>query len=188
MISEKHLIVGYVPPYSPWEAGAHKNTRQNSGLVQIVLEGLHEKMQDLFREDPGNNVLVNCGILQGSILEPLRFLIHVNDLNIVLNPTRTVLCCCKLYHNEASFQPVDDDDLVAFADDTTLGCCERDKTVLISELRAVLEETYLWMDYSHLVINVDKSCTLFFATSQVSIWMYVVSKIKRIDQLTREAF
>ena len=95
-----------------------------------------------------------------SILGPPLFLIHVIDLPRVLKPIHTILCYCKLCHDGASFQPVDK--LVAFADDTTLGCCERDKTALIFKLRVVLEDTYLWMDSKRLVINVDKSCVLFF--------------------------
>ena len=63
--------------------------------------------------------------------------------HIPLNLAYSILCLCKLCHNEASFQTVDDDGLVAFADGTTVGCCERDITALISKLRVVLEEMYL---------------------------------------------
>ena len=51
---------------------------------------------------------------------------------------------------------------MAFADDITVGCCERDKKVLISKLRVVLEKTYFWMDSKRLVINVDKYFVFFF--------------------------
>ena len=54
-----------------------------------------------FSDINSNNLSINMGVSQGSILGPLLFLIHIND---IVNAT-------------SSFWPI------IYADDTTLGVC-----------------------------------------------------------------
>ena len=62
--------------------------------------------------------------------------------------------------DEDSFQPEDKKaEPVAFADNTTFGGCKTDKTSLMSKLKEILEEVYLWMD---LLLMFEKSCVLLF--------------------------
>ena len=44
-----------------------------------------------------------------------------------------------------------------------MASCDSGMTSLERKLEIVLEETYVWMDANRFVINVDKSCVLFFS-------------------------
>ena len=53
-------------------------------------------------------------------------------------------------------------ELIAFAEDTTITCCGLDMPLLQQKLEKIMEEIYLWMDASKLVINFIKPCILLF--------------------------
>ena len=82
-----------------------------------------------------NELPINIGVPQGSILGPILFLIYINDLpNIFIN------CKCHLY-----------------ADDTTIYC--RAKTTHEAEkcLQSNLDRVSRWFQENQLVVNVSKS-------------------------------
>ena len=91
-------------------------------------------------------------------------LVHVNDLTRILNPNHDDPKCCNLCFDKTSEDIINDqDELIVFADDTTMTCCGLDMPSLHQKLENVIEETYLWIDANKLVINVEKSCILLFS-------------------------
>lgn len=115
--------------------------------------------------DHTNDVVVNCGVPQGSKLGPVLFLVHVNDLQQVLTPASRSPYCCKLCHPQTTPGSIveAEDELTAFADDSLMASSEWNIKSLKTKLQDILEETYLWMDANRLVINIDKSSVLFFS-------------------------
>ena len=85
--------------------------------------------------------MVNFGVPEGSILGLLLFLVQAYDLSRVLNPSFRTLRCCKLCCGEDnSNDDRDSDELVAFADDTTMASWDTGMSALQRKL------TYGWME------------------------------------------
>ena len=140
---------------------------QHIGVRGIALQWFESYLQNrciYIGDDPRNDTTVKFGVPQGSILGPLLFLIHVNDLTRILNPNHDDQKCCNLCFAQTSEDITNEqDELITFADDTTITCCGLDMPSLQRKLENIIEETYLWMDANKLVINVEKSCILLFS-------------------------
>jgi len=54
------------------------------------------------------------------------------------------------------------EELIAFADDTTLGAAALDESSLILKLQAMLEKIFIWFNINKLALNVKKSYVLIF--------------------------
>ena len=85
---------------------------------------------------------INIGVLHGSVLRPLLFIIYVNSL------PDSVTCKCIMY-----------------ADDTTLLCSSSDPISLQSDLTSSLTSIANWFKVNKLTLNVKKAKLMIFGTN-----------------------
>ena len=64
--------------------------------------------------------------------------------------------------------PDSQEELIAFADETTLGAEAPDESSLILKLQAITEKILFWFDINQLTLNVKKSYLLIFSRKGVS--------------------
>ena len=89
---------------------------------------------------------VSCGILQGSILGPLLFLLFINDLPLTL---KEVVSAVDLY-----------------TDDTTIYDIQTDKTLVQRNLQSALNLLHIWCKENGMLLNMDKTKEMFITTRQ----------------------
>ena len=87
---------------------------------------------------------ISVGVPQGSILGPLLFLLHVNDL-----PGMTSECSILMY-----------------ADDTVLFCSSPQASLIANKLNNELREIERWLFDNSLFINKTKTEAMLFVTAQ----------------------
>ena len=87
-----------------------------------------------------------CGVPQGSILGPLLFCIHINDLPLNISDS-SVRC-----------------DL--FADDSTIHTSDKDIFKIESSLQLALHEIKTWCDVNRMVIHPSKTKSMIVTTRQ----------------------
>ena len=87
---------------------------------------------------------VTCGIPQGSILGPLLFIVHINDLPSVLKH-------CKVS---------------MYADDTMLYCSGKDPRELCRKINEDLEHVRIWLLRNKLHLNMKKTEYITFGSKQ----------------------
>ena len=97
--------------------------------------------------------LINCGLHQGSILDPLLFLLYINDL-----PNFNLLSDVRMY-----------------ADDTNLTFASKDSEELFSALTKDLGNLKQWLDSNRLSLNVLRKKCLFTARGTKYIFSSLVN-------------
>ena len=83
---------------------------------------------------------LNCGVAQRSVLEPILFLLYINDLNQAIK-------FCKAYH---------------FADETNLLCLSNSIKKLNKLVNANLKHLANWLNANRISLNLKKTGMIIF--------------------------
>ena len=87
---------------------------------------------------------INCGVPQGSVLGPLLFLLHINDLNQAIK-------FCKVHH---------------FADDINLLCLSNTIKKLNKLVNADLKDLLNWLNANKISLSGKKTEMIIFKSKQ----------------------
>ena len=96
---------------------------------------------------------IECGVPQGSIMGPLLFLLYINDLH-------TAFDCCKYY---------------LYADDTVLYMSDTDEEIAHAGLQHDLHGLNRWCSLNKITINTKKTKSMLFGTNNR------LKKAKKLD-------
>jgi hypothetical protein len=119
-------------------------------LIQSYLEYRYQRVK-IGNNQEHNTVFskwkrITHGVLQGSVLGPLLFLIYINDLPITVKATSTP---------------------VLFADDISVIVTSTNSQDFQDSIKVVLEQLNEWFSVNFLLLNIDKTNIMFFKTKNL---------------------
>ena len=167
---------------------------------------LNRKQYVLYYDNPSDVRSIKYGVPQGSILDPLLFLIYMmlNRKQCVLyydNPSdvRSIKCGVPqgsilgpllflIYVNDCS--NVSDMLLtIMFADDTNMFVNGENLNTLETQLNSELKHVSTWWQVNKWSLNVDKSCFIVFkAVKKSDLEVNVCIKDKRLSRVSQVKF
>jgi hypothetical protein len=118
--------------------------------------------------------VLNYGVPQGSVLGPLLFVIHINDL-----PKCLLICSISIY-----------------ADDIIIYFSGSDTNEIMETLQNDLDRVAQWMTSSRLVLNYSKTKVMLFGTKQklgrfgdftIQLQGKLVERVPKFSPLRRNA-
>ena len=119
------------------------------GKIYDILKNYlkNRKKRVKYKNIYGNNVNVNHGVPQGTILGPLLFLIFINDLFSIKSSAK----------------------LIGYADDTTLLYTKKNSEKLIELIKADVPKIFNWFANNGLTVNFKKTNIILFGCYKNSL-------------------
>ena len=112
-------------------------------IVWITNYLSHRKQKCTTNGITSQELSIECGVPQGSIMGPLLFLLYINDLY-------TAFDCCKYY---------------LYADDTVLYTSDADESITHASLQHDLHGLNQWCILNKVTINTKKTKAMIFGTN-----------------------
>ena len=109
-------------------------------LLTSYLKNRHQYVK--VNEEASNQLPVNIGVPQGSVLGPLQFLIYINDLHNAIKNTECTI--------------------MSYADDTNIFIASETLEQATQLANTTLTHINEYMELNLIHINLDKSCFMYF--------------------------
>ena len=140
---------------------------ENAGIRGTARNWLATYLSDRTQVVDYNSVIspkapISYGVVQGSILGPILFLVYINDLTSLFKPNQ-----CFLY-----------------ADDTTLYFESDCATKLVSGINELLDKAYTWFNSNRVSVNHSKCKYMFFNCNQKDLPPVVLGREQLLEVQT----
>ena len=131
----------------------------NRGIgVEWIQSYLQNRQYVEFNNEKSSNLNNICGIPQGSILEPVLFLLHINDICNVSNIFNFTL----------------------FADDTTILSTNKDTKLIYKQANNELDKLQNWLSLNKLCININKTNHILFYNKKKKDYKLILNDLNQI--------